>query len=98
MVPGDRHTILVETGRYPVEETGPIHVVLDVFLAGPHDLDRTVDVFGDLDGTNDAVDLQPPAKPTAEQMIVDDDLVQRQTGGLRRRRLGARHDLRADPD
>ena len=52
----------------------------------------------DLDGANDAVDLQPPAKAAADQMIVDHDLVQRQACGLRRRRLGARDDLAADPD
>ena len=42
--------------------------------------------------------LQPPAEAAADQMIVDDDLVQRQAGGLRRRRLGARDGLAADPD
>ena len=98
MVPGDRHSFLIETGGHPVEEIGPIHVVLDVFLAGPDDLDGTVDMLGDLDGASDAIDLQPPAKAAADQMIVDHDLVQRQAGGLRRRRLGARDGLAADPD
>ena len=41
---------------------------------------------------------EPPAEAAADQMIVDDDLVQRQARGLRRRRLGARHRLAADPD
>ena len=72
--------------------------MLDIFLAGPHDLDGTVDMLGDLDGANDAIDLQPPAEAAADQMIVDHDLVQRQAGGLRRRRLGARDGLAADPD
>ena len=98
MVPGDRHSLLVETGGDAVEEIGPVHVVLDIFLAGPHDLHRAVDLLRDLDGASDAVDLQPPAKAAADQMIVDHDLVQRQAGGLRRRRLGARDDLVADPD
>jgi hypothetical protein len=40
--------------------------VLDVFLARPDDLDRTVDVLGDLDSADDTIDLEPPAKPTAE--------------------------------
>jgi hypothetical protein len=74
MVPGDRLTLIVEAGGQPVEPIGPVHVVLDIFLACPHDLDRTVDVLGDLDGANDAVDLQPPAKPAADQMIVDTTL------------------------
>ena len=52
----------------------------------------------DLDGANDAIDLEPPAKAAADQMIVDHDLVQRQACRLRRRRLGARDDLGADPD
>ncbi len=98
MVPGDRHSLLVETGGHPVEEVGPVHVVLDVFLAGPHDLDGAVDLLRDLDGAGDAIDLQPPAKAAADQMIVDHDLVQRQAGDLRRRRLGSRDDLGADPD
>ena len=55
-------------------------------------------MLGDLDGASDAVDLEPPAEAAADQMIVDDDLVQRQAGGLRRRRLGAREGLGADPD
>ena len=50
------------------------------------------------DGTNRAVGLQPPAKAAADQMIVDDDLLRRQAGGLRRHRLNARDRLGADPD
>src|SRR6202035_2267072 len=37
-------------------------------------------------------------KPPSDQMIVDYDLVQRQPGGLRRRRLGPRDDLGAEPN
>jgi hypothetical protein len=54
MVPSDRHSLRIETGGHPVEESWPVHVVLDVFLARPHDLDGTVDVLGDLDCANDA--------------------------------------------
>ena len=89
---------LIETGGHPVEEAGPIHIVLDIFLAGPDDLDGTIDVLGDLDRADDAIDLQPPAEATADQMVVDHNLVQRQAGGLRCRRLGSREDLAADPD
>ena len=87
MVPGDRHSFLIETGGDPVEPIGPIHIVLDVFLPGPDDLDRPVDMLSDLDRADDAVALEPPAKTTADQMVVHDDLVQREPGGLRRRHL-----------
>jgi hypothetical protein len=40
---------------------------------------------GDLNRAGDAIALQPTTKPTADQMIVGNDLVQRQACGLRRR-------------
>ena len=98
VVPRDRHSFPIETGRNPVEEVGPVHVVLDVFLARPDDFDRAVDMLRDLHGANDAIGFEPPAKPAADQMIVDHDLVQRQAGGLGSRRLGSRDGLAADPD
>jgi len=98
VVPGERRSFLVETGRNSVEPIGPVHVVLDVFLARPDDFDGAVDMLGDLDGANDAVDLEPPPKAAADQMVVDHDLVQRQASGLRRCGLGSRDDLGADPD
>ncbi len=98
MVPGDRLSLLIETGRHPVEEIRPVHVVLDVFLARPHDLHGTIDLLRDLHGANDAIDLQPPAKAAADQMVVDHHLVQRQAGSLRCHRLSSRDDLIADPD
>ena len=75
MIPGDRHSFLIETGGDPVEPIGPVHVVLDVLLARPDDLDWTVDLFGNLNGANDAITLEPTAKPTADKVIVDHDLV-----------------------
>jgi hypothetical protein len=72
--------------------------VLDVFLARSHDLDRAVDVPRDLNRTNDAVDLQPPSEPAANEMIVDDDFVQWQSCGLGGCRLCPRQSLGADPD
>src|ERR1700730_15967896 len=98
MAPRDRPSLFVQTGGDSVEEIGPVHIVLDVFLAGPDDLDRTVDVPGDLDGASDAIDLQPTTEAATDQMITDHDLVQRQTRGLRRRRLGSCEDLVTDPD
>ena len=58
--------------------------MLDVFLAGPDDLDRPVDLFGDANGGDHHVGLEPAAEAAAEQVIVDDDLVDREPGGLRR--------------
>ena len=85
-------------GGDAVEPIRPVHIVLDVLLAGPHDLDGAIDVFGDLDGADRAVGLQPPAEAAADQMIVHDDLLERQARGLRGHRLDARHGLAADPD
>src|SRR6202790_5133433 len=98
MVPDYGHSLFIETGRQPIEEMGPVHVMLDVFLAGPDNLDRTVDLFGDLDRANDAIDLKTASETPADQMIMDHDLVQRQARGLRRCRLGPPEDLVADPD
>jgi len=43
--------------------------VLDVFLARPDDFDGGVDMLRDLDGPNDAIDLQSPAKAAADQIL-----------------------------
>jgi hypothetical protein len=72
--------------------------VLDILLTGPHDFHGAVDVFGDLDRAGGTVGLEPAAKPAADQMIVDHDLVHRQAGGFCCRGLDARNGLRADPD
>ena len=53
--------------------------MLDILLARPHDLDRTVDMLRDLDGASDTIDLEPAAEIAADQMIVRDNLVQGQT-------------------
>src|SRR5260221_12744868 len=98
IVPGDRHSFRIETSRYPVEETGPVHVVLDIFLAGPYDLDGTVDLLRDLDGAGDTIGLQPPTEATADQMVVDHDLVQRQAGCLFGKGPGSRASPVADPE
>ena len=75
-----------------------IDVVLDVLLAGPHHLDRPVDLLGDANGRDHHVGLEPAAEAAAEQMLVDGHLLDRKAGGLRRLRLHPRHDLRAGPD
>ena len=35
----------VQTGGHPVAPIGSVHVVLDIFLAGPDDLDSPVDML-----------------------------------------------------
>jgi hypothetical protein len=97
IVPRDRHSALVEAGGDAVEEIGPIHVVLDVFLARPHDLDGALDLLRDLHGARDTVALQAAPKTAADQMIVDDDLVERQSRDFRGRGLAAADGLVADP-
>ena len=72
--------------------------MLDVFLAGTHDLDRPLNMLGDLDGASDTVDLEPAAETAADQMIVRDNLVQGQTGGFRCGGLCPREGLGTDPD
>ena len=98
MAPGDGRPVRVQTGGEPIKPCRPVHVVLDILLARPDDFDGAIKMLSDLDGSNDAIDLQPPAKTAADQMIVDHDLIQRQAGGLCRCRLGSRDGLRADPD
>ena len=95
---GDRRAADVQGRGHAVIVERPVDVVLDVLLAGPDHLHRALDLLGDLHRLGDAVDLQPAAEAAAEQVIVDLDLVQRQAGDLRCRRLRAGQDLRAHPD
>ena len=80
MHPGNRIAGRIKSGRQPVEIVRPIHIVLDVFLAAPDHLHRTIDVLGDLDSQHRAIGLQPSAEATANQMIVNLDCILRQTG------------------
>src|SRR5580704_9374582 len=98
MLPGDGKSFVVETGGEPVKPVGPVHVVLDVFFAGPYDFDRTIDMQRDLHGASRTVTFQATAKSTAKQMIVDHDFVHRQTCYPRCLGLHARDGLGADPD
>src|SRR5208337_3468769 len=97
MAPGDRPSLFVETGGESVEPIGPVHVVLDIFLASPHDLHRTVHMHGDLNRARDAIDFEPATKPAADKVIVDRDLVHRESRGFGRRGLSPRDRLIADP-
>ena len=81
-----------------VEIERPVERLLNVLLARPDDLHRPVDLLRDAHGLGDIVHFEPPAEAAADQMIVDDDLLERQTRHLRRDPLRAGDDLIADPD
>jgi hypothetical protein len=70
MGPGDRFAVFVQAGGDPVIVVRPVHVVLDVFFAGPHHLHRTRDLLCDLDRPNDEVYLEPTAEAAAQEVIM----------------------------
>jgi len=61
-------------------------------LTGPSNL------LGDSDRRNHHVRLELAAEAAAEQMIVDDHFLDRESGRFRRLRLHPAYDLRAGPD
>ena len=71
---------------------------MDVLFARPDDLDRPVDLLRDAHGLADIVHFEPPAETAADQVVVDDNLLERQPGHLRCDSLRAGNDLIADPD
>ena len=76
MAPCDRHALLVQAGGQAVIVIGSVDVVLDVFLAGPHHLDWTIDLTGDLDRQGDPVEVHAAAKTATKQVIMDLHLIQ----------------------
>jgi len=98
MCPGNRLAGRIKSGRLPIEIVRPIHIVLDVFLAAPDHLHRTIDVLGDLDGQHRAIGLQPPAEAAANQMIVNFDRILWQAGEFDHQSLRDRRRLCPDPD
>ena len=75
MLPRDRLAVRIEPGGDLVVVVRPVHVVLDVFFPRPQHLHRRRHLFADLDRLRDHVELEPPAKAAAEQMVVHHDLV-----------------------
>src|SRR5262245_4696941 len=73
--PGDRRSLVVEPGGDPVEPVRTVHVVLDVFLARPHDLHGTIDVLADLRRPNGDVLLEASPEPATDEMVVNHDLL-----------------------
>ena len=82
----------------PVVVVRPVHVVLDVFLAAPHDLDRVLRLLGDQRRLDDEVELEPSPEAAAQQVIVDAHLLKLQPERLGRGLLRDGRDLGADPD
>ena len=98
MSPSDRHTLCVQPGCKTVIVIGTIDVVLNVLFTTPHHLNGEIDLLGDLHSPGDTVDVEATAEPAAEQVVVDPDLLQWQTGDGGCGGSGAGCDLRADPD
>ena len=94
---GNRHARLIKPADIR-SKIGPVHVVLDVFLSGPDDLHWTVHMHGDLNRARDAVNFKPTTKAATDQVVVDHDLIQRQSGGFRGGRLRPSDDLVTHPD
>jgi hypothetical protein len=98
MAPCHRQALRVETSRHAIVESGTIHIVLNVLLPRPDDLDRTVDLLPDGRGLRDEIHLEPPAEAAADQMVVDGDFLRRKSGDLGGHGLRPRNHLGADPD
>ena len=82
--------------RVAIDRT--IDIVLDVFLAGPHHFHGSIDLLCNANRRNHHVGLEPAAETATEQVVVDDDFLDRKSGRLGRLRLHPAHDLRAGPD
>ncbi len=71
---------------------------MDIFFACPDHLHRAIDLLSDTHRLFDAVHLKAPAESAADEMAVNDDLVERQAGDLGGDLLSPREHLVADPD
>ena len=98
MAPGDRHALRVEARGEAVVVVRPVHVVLDVLLAAPHDLDRVFGLLGNQRCLDDEVELEPSPEAAAQQVIVNAHLLNLQSERLCHGLLRDGGDLRADPD
>ncbi len=95
--PDHRRAPWIKAGRDPVVVVRAIDVVLNVLLAGPHDLERRIHLLRDAHGLGHVVHLEPAPEAATEEMVVDHDLLQREPGDLGRRSLRAAQHLRAGP-
>ena len=84
VVPG-RDPAVGEACGEAIEIEWPVEGLLDVLFARPDHLDRAVYLLRDAHRLGDVVDLEPPAEAAADQMIVDDDLLERKARHLAQR-------------
>ena len=89
---------VVKAGADAVVVIRSVHIVLDVLLAAPHDLDRIFRLRGEQRRLDDEIDLEPAAEAAAEQMIVYPDFFQRHVERLGDERLRPGRHLRSDPN
>ena len=75
MLPGNQPSLIVEAGGESVKPIWTVHVVLYIFFARPHDFHRPGNFLRDLDRTCHAVALETTAEATADQMVMNHDLV-----------------------
>ena len=98
MPPRKRLACRIHTRAHAVVVVRPIHVLLDVFLPRPDDLDGPAHLLRDLHGAQRTVVLEPAAESAAQQVVVDTYLLARQAGELHDRRLRETGHLCAEPD
>ena len=96
--PADRFALCIESCAQAVVVVRAVHVVLDVFLARPDHLHRSLDLLGNPHGAHRPVELQAAPESTTEQMIVEADLLPFQVGDFHDGRLRQPRNLCADPD
>ena len=97
VAPALQATFGIQRGSETVDVVRAVHVVGGVFLARPGQLDRIIDLGRDRYRLADEVHLQPPAEGAADELVVDDHLLDQAPGGLGGGRLRAHRHLGADP-
>src|ERR1043166_3038127 len=97
VAPGGQLAAGVEAGGDPVEVIRTIDIMLNIFLAGPDDLDWALDLLGDTDGLGDVVMLQAPAESPTQQVVVETDFLERRAGDLGGGRAGPALNLGTGP-
>src|SRR5690349_21492815 len=98
MAPGDDGALLVEPRREPMHSRWAIVIVSQVVFAGPHELDRGVNCFGDQGRLSRVVRVQPSPESTAGTGEMDCDPPGRDAANLRDQVAGIGGILHGPPD
>src|SRR5262249_14267168 len=96
--PRQGHSCTVKTGGYAVIVVGSIHIVLDVFLAAPNDLDRIVQLRRDEGRLHDEVEFKPSSETTAQQVVMNAHLFNIEPKRVRDGLLRSCRNLSTNPD